>query len=600
MKIAPGVELPDSALHYHLVEYGKTRVGKTYTIKGMVEKLMDLGRRVCICDPTSAYWGLKYPGDGPDAKGYPFTIFGGKRADVPINDRAAGPLAALLMGGANVPAIIDMQQMKVTERIRFFTVFAEEMLRLADPSRPIHLVIDEAHLFAPKELPRWAGSKRDDEDHANPVQMLSNTLALATGGGMQGIRLMVASQRPAMLHNTLASQCETMIAMKVIHPSDRSAVEDWVKGAGDKAKGREVIDSLASLKRGEGWVWAPDHGVLVRTTFPKIRSFDSSRTPDDGQVAAPPKKMTPVDLTAINAAMTEAVHEAEANDPKLLRARIQKLEQEAKKAGTGKSAAAVVTKAAPVDTAPIIAKAQADTRRELKRAFTPIVKSLSDSAARLARMSATLTAEQETLANSLTSFTTLMEAQPAAPVPSLNGHAVSHPTPRIMPAVIPAKYSKPAASPAEGLDGPQQAILDTVLMLEARGIPAGKDCVARWMGIHPNGGRYGTNLGYLRENGYLEPKSFILTEQGRAAAHPQDDDLNAALAALPDDPTRAIVQVLIEAGNPLSKDDLAEMLGIHPNGGRFGTNLGWLRTMGLITERGPISVTPGLYGRART
>lgn len=33
------------------------------------------------------------------------------------------------------------------------------------------------------------------------------------------------------------------------------------------------------------------------------------------------------------------------------------------------------------------------------------------------------------------------------------------------------------------------------------------------------------------------------------------------------------------------------VLGIHPNGGRYGTNLARLRTMGIIPERGEIYLT---------
>ncbi|MDB5295596.1 MAG: hypothetical protein JWO31_1579, partial [Phycisphaerales bacterium] len=150
----------------------------------------------------------------------------------------------------------------------------------------------------------------------------------------------------------------------------------------------------------------------------------------------------------------------------------------------------------------------------------------------------------------------------------------------------------PVGPPAEGLTEPQQAILDTVRMLGARGIRASRDAVARWLGIHPKGGSYGTNLGRLRADGYLD--GFALTEKGRAAARQTATGLEAALAALDEEPKRKIVRTLVDAGRPLSRDELAAALGIHPKGGSFGTNLGWLRTMGVITDRGPIAPTEGL------
>jgi hypothetical protein len=113
------------------------------------------------------------------------------------------------------------------------------------------------------------------------------------------------------------------------------------------------------------------------------------------------------------------------------------------------------------------------------------------------------------------------------------------------------------------------------------------------MDLHPTGGRYGTNLGFLRAEGYLD--GFGLTERGQQAARVIPTGLDAALEALSDEPKRQIIRALLDAGKPRSRDQLAEVLGLHPTGGRFGTNLGWLRTMGVITERGPIAVTEGLY-----
>jgi len=129
-------------------------------------------------------------------------------------------------------------------------------------------------------------------------------------------------------------------------------------------------------------------------------------------------------------------------------------------------------------------------------------------------------------------------------------------------------------------------------MLEVRGIPASRDCVARWLGIHPNGGSYGQNLSRLRADGYLD--GFHLTDRGKSSARPQPTGLEAALLALPDEPKRKIIRTVVITANGLSRDELAAALGIHPNGGSYGQNLAWLRTMGLITERGPIKATDGL------
>jgi hypothetical protein len=45
-----------------------------------------------------------------------------------------------------------------------------------------------------------------------------------------------------------------------VHKADREAVKDWIDGNGDPEIGKEVLNSLASMPRGEAWVWSPEAG----------------------------------------------------------------------------------------------------------------------------------------------------------------------------------------------------------------------------------------------------------------------------------------------------------------------------------------------------
>jgi DNA helicase HerA-like ATPase len=68
--------LPKEALAQHIAVLGKTGSGKTFAIKGIVEGLLADKRRVCIIDPTSAWWGLRSSKDGK-GKGFPILVLGG-------------------------------------------------------------------------------------------------------------------------------------------------------------------------------------------------------------------------------------------------------------------------------------------------------------------------------------------------------------------------------------------------------------------------------------------------------------------------------------------------------------------------------------------
>jgi hypothetical protein len=54
---------------------------KHFSAKGMVEADLAAGERVCVVDPTGAWWGLRLKPDG-ETPAYPVVIFGGDHADI--------------------------------------------------------------------------------------------------------------------------------------------------------------------------------------------------------------------------------------------------------------------------------------------------------------------------------------------------------------------------------------------------------------------------------------------------------------------------------------------------------------------------------------
>jgi hypothetical protein len=310
--------LPPEALAQHIAILGKTGSGKTTAAKALVvEPMLAEGRRVAIVDPTSAWWGLRTSRDGKGA-GFPVLVLGGDHGDLPL-PALGGAAVARLIVEQNINVVADTSLLTVGERTRWFIDWAGTLYRAN--RLPLNCILDEAHVFAPQ-------GKVPDPDTG---RMLHAANQLAAGGRSRGIRLTMITQRPAKLHKDTLTCADTLIAMRSIAPQDRQAVRDWIDGCGDLEQGREVLGSLASLARGEGWVWYPEGGLLRRCQFPKIRTFDSSATPTDGQAIATPKGAAAIDLTEIKTALADAVKEAEANDPKILRARIAALERDAKK-----------------------------------------------------------------------------------------------------------------------------------------------------------------------------------------------------------------------------------------------------------------------------
>lgn len=288
---APTHPLPDAALDGDIAILGRKGGGKTYSAKGIVEHLLDLGRRVLVLDPLGVWAGLRTAADGQNP-GYRVAIFGGQHGDRPLDPGAATAMATVL-ASENVPAVIDLSDLSKTAQQSFLLKFLHELRRVNVDA--LTLVLEEADVFAPQN-PQGDDSK----------QLHGEIDWIARRGRFKGFRLITVTQRPARLSKDVLTQCSTLVAHKLPAPQDRDAVKAWVDGNGDRDQARQVFDTLAALDVGEAWVYAPEHGLLQRVRFPRIKTLDTSATPKAGEKRIEPKTLADIDLTAIDAALAEA------------------------------------------------------------------------------------------------------------------------------------------------------------------------------------------------------------------------------------------------------------------------------------------------------
>src|ERR1700733_8049789 len=265
--------IPDAALDADIAILGKKGRGKTFTAKGLVERLLQMQRRVLVLDPLSVWWGLKSGADGK-FPGFPIPIFGGPHADIPLHD-GAGHVIGELIVSSGTSAVLDMGQMRKAEQARLTADLLEYLF--AKNRDPLWLVLEEADAFAPQQ------------PMGELTRVLGEVDRIARRGRNFGFRLISITQRPAKLHKDVLTQLSTLVALGVTSPQDRDAVKAWVDGNADREQARVVYDSLAKLQVGEGWIWAPDHDILERVKFPPIRTLDTSKTPKagDARITAP-------------------------------------------------------------------------------------------------------------------------------------------------------------------------------------------------------------------------------------------------------------------------------------------------------------------------
>ena len=158
-------------------------------------------------------------------------------------------------------------------------------------TEPLHLVLDEADLWAPQRT------------QAGGHELLGRVEEIVRRGRIRGFVPWLITQRPAVLHKDVLSQADILVTMKLTASQDREAVGRWIEGQADRAEGRRIRAALPRLKQGEGYVWTPTHGVLAQVQFPRIATLDSSGTPQRTERDAPPRTLAAVDLEGIKAAL---------------------------------------------------------------------------------------------------------------------------------------------------------------------------------------------------------------------------------------------------------------------------------------------------------
>lgn len=561
------MKIPSNALNQHIAILGKTGSGKTFAAKGIVESLLDQGRQVCVIDPTSAWYGLRLSASGKSA-GFNIVLLGGKHGDIPLSART-GAAVANLVTQQRASVVVDTSSMTVGEYTQWFIDFAGTLYTTI--RNPLHLVIDEAHYFMPQ------GKAPDPQ----AGRMIHAGNRLMSGGRSLGIRGMMITQRPAKLHKDSLTCADTLIAMRVIAPQDRAAIREWIDGAGDSDQGREVLNSLAQLGRGEGWVWYPEGGHLERVKFPAIKTYDSSATPKHGEQAASPK-ISDINLAEVKAAMAQAVEEAKNNDPAELRKQLAELRKQL----ASKPLANVETK---VVEKPVV------TDQQVKR-----VESIVD---RLEREGEKRIKAGERLIESGNDLKTVGR-EFAAALKRTNVPPPASPA-RVAPPRVVAASRPTSTGDSEVGKGGLRRIL--IVLAQRPGLTNAQ--IGLRAGLSSKSGSFGTYMSTARKNGWIidEGERRLITDAGLQAL--------GGYEPLPEGP--ALLQYWInELGNSgaarilsavaeafpgsLTNEQIGERAQMSSSSGSFGTYMSTLRRLELVTSsRGMTRASEELFEAAQ-
>jgi hypothetical protein len=370
-------------------------------------------------------------------------------------------------------------------------------------------------------------------------------------GRVKGFIPWLISQRPAVLNKNVLSQVDGLVAFKLTSSQDRAALGAWIEGQADREQGKAILGSLPTLATGTGVVWLPNRGVLETADFPSKETFDSSRTPKRGE-RVERKELKPLDLDKLKGKLASLEEEQKANDPRALKAEVQRLTRELAKAEKAK--------AAPPK--PEIVHANADEIAKAREAGRAEGYSQALQAAILAVGG--LQGKQAKFSSSLASVSArTVERTPDAPVVA-----------------------------KEGLSKAQQRVLNAVAWWGAFGIDKPKrEQVAFIAGYSPTSGGFYNLLGGLRTMGLIDyPTGGIvsLTDSGQDRADaptvaPTRDAFHTHVRGkLSGSQLRVFDPILAGYPDAITSDAVAEQAGYSPSSGGFYNLRGSLRTLGLI------------------
>lgn len=560
LQLARGLQLdPDYVGGGTFAWLAKKGWGKTYAMRVMAEEFAAAGVPFVILDPMDAFWGLRAGKNGGASGGIEISIFGGPHGDVPL-EPTAGALMADLVVDEQLSMVLSMAHFgtRAAER-RFAMDFLDRLYRRN--SELVHVVIDEADLFAPQK------------PQAGDQPLLGVTENIVRRGRNKGIGISLATQRPAVLNKDVLTQVDGIVVGRMLGPNDRNSIDEWVGAHGDHGVGKKIKDELPALATGECWVWIPELEVLRKVRIRKARTFDSS--PTRKRAASAPRRLTlaDVDLHAIAGKVADTVERAKAEDPKELRKRIRELEAELAKRPEAEPEAVEVKVAVLDDDSHADVILAVDDLRELIRPFPEAVKKLVEVSTAIGQQ--------------LDRAEQLVDGDRPSPAP-----------PRATP--LPSASPPPLPPSGGGADGEVKLKAGARRMLGALAqlypAPLTRSQVALLADVSPRSGTFSDYLSALRRAGLIDEladKRLHLTQAGQGhtadllgSGPPSPEALADMWGRKLKAGARRMLAALMAHREGLTREILAERAEVSARSGTFSDYLSALRRNGLVEERG--------------
>ncbi len=257
--------LPSDFVARTMAIIGQRGSGKSTAATVIAEELCKQGLPWMALDPVGVWWGLRAAANG-GAKGFPVVVFGGQRGDLPL-DKGSGRKIAEACIEAAVFAVLDLSQHSKTVWRMIVRDFVGALQELR-PQQPRHVFLEETPEFIPQKASHQLGEECKE--------ICERLVRLGRNWGYGATLL---SQRPATIDKDALSQVDNLLVMRTSGAHDRKALRDWITAHALEAELDKVLDSLASLPDGAGWLWSPQWlKILDRIQIRRRETFHPGET----------------------------------------------------------------------------------------------------------------------------------------------------------------------------------------------------------------------------------------------------------------------------------------------------------------------------------
>jgi len=281
------LSIQDHLISQPLAVIGIRNQGKSYFVGKMCEELCEARQPFIIVDPEGEYWSLRerYPVIVATI-GKPVGRPKGYKADLIVNAETA-PLLARRIAEKGYSLILDLRNATMAESYEALGTFLEALYEAeAEHSRPIVLVMEEAHVLVPE-----VGRVRLPAIKRAQNKVIYWTYEIAARGRHRGLGYICIARRAAEVAKAILSQCPNRIIFKLVDPADLA----WLRESGLT---KEEIEAVKRLPQGKALVLGLREEHFYIRSKPRLCTH-GGRTPIAKAVETPELESAVADLAEL-------------------------------------------------------------------------------------------------------------------------------------------------------------------------------------------------------------------------------------------------------------------------------------------------------------